>query len=166
MMKECQEILDDEIIKLLLNKNDILFVKYEKFKINRMVIANKDIMKFCPEINCGSYAKREDEITKFVECLRGHQFCFNCTKGWHGIKDCEEVLDEDFEKWKNGKYIKQCPNCKYWTEKNEGCNHMTCRACNSEWCWLCTKIYQYNHYARNGPCYGLQFSNKYLFNYI
>jgi E3 ubiquitin-protein ligase RNF144 len=28
---------------------------------------------------------------------------------------------------KNVIKAKQCTKCKFWVEKNEGCNHMTCR---------------------------------------
>ena len=34
---------------------------------------------------------------------------------------------------------KQCPNCGSPTEKNEGCNHMTCKRCRHEYCWICMK---------------------------
>lgn len=27
-------------------------------------------------------------------------------------------------------------------EKNGGCNHMTCRQCGYEWCWMCAKIWK------------------------
>ncbi len=35
-----------------------------------------------------------------------------------------------------GMKFKQCPSCKYWVEKNEGCNHMTCR-CGKQFCYVC-----------------------------
>ena len=43
-----------------------------------------------------------------------------------------------------------------WTEKNEGCNHMTCAECKYQWCWLCNGKYSYGHYT-SGKCNGLQF---------
>jgi hypothetical protein len=30
-----------------------------------------------------------------------------------------------------------CPGCGILTEKNGGCNHMTCPQCKQEWCWIC-----------------------------
>ena len=35
-----------------------------------------------------------------------------------------------------GSRIKQCAQCKFWVEKAEGCNHMTCR-CKYQFCYIC-----------------------------
>ena len=43
-----------------------------------------------------------------------------------------------------------------YTEKNEGCNHMTCTSCKYQWCWLCLEEYKYGHYE-SGKCEGKQF---------
>ena len=77
----------------------------------------------------------------------------------HGNEKCENILDKEFEEWKSHKIVKRCPYCKIWTEKNEGCNHMTCVECKFQWCWLCQKEYKYGHYD-NGSCKGLQFNTE------
>ena len=32
---------------------------------------------------------------------------------------------------------KKCPRCSAAIEKDEGCNHMSCRKCRHEFCWIC-----------------------------
>jgi ariadne-1 len=32
---------------------------------------------------------------------------------------------------------RKCPACTARIEKNQGCNHMTCRQCKHEFCWVC-----------------------------
>ena len=157
MQHGCSVVLSKDFIKKILNNNDILIKKYEKFvKRQNLLMSNKNI-KFCPIPDCDGYAEKKDN--KYVKCNFGHDFCFNCLKQPHGKKDCEEIIDADFEEWKKHKIVKRCPSCKIWTEKNEGCNHMTCVECKFQWCWLCQKEYKYGHYD-SGSCRGLQFEKE------
>merc|ERR1719203_1450706 len=58
---------------------------------------------------------------------------------------------------------KDRPGCTRQTEKNGGCNHMSCQQCGCEWCWICGKAIIGEvgwHYAANNPDSGcLQFSD-------
>ena len=65
-------------------------------------------------------------------------------------------MEKEFLKWKKKRRVKRCPKCNIYTEKNEGCNHMTCVSCNYQWCWLCEGEYTYDHY-NTGKCEGFQF---------
>lgn len=42
-----------------------------------------------------------------------------------------------------------------------GCNHMTCRVCKYEWCWLCGSTYSDIHFSPLNPlgCAGMQNRN-------
>ena len=33
--------------------------------------------------------------------------------------------------------IKECPNCRIFIERNDGCAQMMCRRCNHIFCWFC-----------------------------
>ena len=76
-------------------------------------------MRFCPIINCDSYAKRENENDNFVKCLKGHEFCFKCGKKWHKDKKCEneEEIDKKMDIDKN-RDINNNNNYKYKPANN------------------------------------------------
>ena len=76
-------------------------------------------------------------------------YCLDCRIEYHVDKACiefkaERVNNQDeselIDKLKNEFKLKQCIKCKFWVEKNEGCNHMTCR-CKNEFCWLCGALW-------------------------
>ena len=52
-----------------------------------------------------------------------------------------ERCDQAFFQWLNAAKAKQCRQCKFWVQKNEGCDHMTCR-CGHEFCYICGADYQ------------------------
>lgn len=53
-------------------------------------------------------------------------------KKW--LKKCED--DSETANWISA-HTKECPRCQSTIEKNGGCNHMTCRKCRHEFCWVC-----------------------------
>ena len=150
----CKTEISEDFIMNIINNDSKLISKYERFK-KRALIINNPKQKFCPEPDCDSYLEKGKN--KYVQCKNGHKYCYNCLKKWHGDVDCDKELDKDFQLWKANKVIKQCPNCNFYTEKNEGCNHMTCAECKYQWCWLCLGKYEPGHFTR-GTCNGLQFS--------
>ena len=48
--------------------------------------------------------------------------------------------DQKFLEFARGKKFKQCPECKFWVEKNDGCDHMTCK-CKFQFCYKCGGVY-------------------------
>jgi ariadne-1 len=124
----------------------------------------------CPKAGCGMPVI-SDPATPMVRCPNTkcrYAFCHNCKTAWHSDVSCaqyqqwkleNENAGDLFEEWKK-QHSKACPKCQAPTEKNGGCNHITCTACRHQYCWLCGETYQSGHYALNTqhPCYGKQFS--------
>ncbi len=48
--------------------------------------------------------------------------------------------DKKFLDFAAGHKFKQCPKCKFWVEKTEGCDHMRCK-CKFEFCYKCGGVY-------------------------
>ena len=149
----CNTELDEDFVEFQIKNDKDLIKKFDAFKVRAKIYLSND-KKFCPEPDCNSYLQEGKD--KYVQCENGHKYCYICLKPWHNDTPCDEELDKDFQIWKKDKVVKQCPRCKIYTEKNEGCNHMTCTECKYQWCWLCEGEYQEGHFRR-GQCNGLQF---------
>lgn len=35
------------------------------------------------------------------------------------------------------RYTEDCPECAAPIQKNGGCNHMSCKSCGYQYCWIC-----------------------------
>ena len=158
----CDCIIYNNFIEKKLVKDIELLEKYIKLRNRKQLMLDPNV-QMCPFPDCESYAKKGDN--KYVSCIdKGHKFCFNCLKEWHGEKSCEIESDKNFEKWKNSYKVKRCPRCKYFIEKNEGCNHITCSNCQYQFCWLCLQEYKSDHFDPSGKCFGLQYANCLCFS--
>ena len=162
MNHECKEIITEEFILKHISDNENLIQKYKKFKKRSEIIKDKN-KKLCPNPDCDSYLQKSK--SKYVQCENGHKYCYECLKPPHGKNSCDQKLEKQFMKWTKGKRVKRCPRCQIYTEKNEGCNHMTCVSCKYQWCWLCEGEYNYNHYS-SGQCKGQQFTRADNINQI
>lgn len=133
-----------------------------KYKFNiamQYCLSNGKNFKNCPFPDCDSlimslgFDSNEvvnlSEMVKMkliptVRCLHNHQFCYNCMRENHSpcpcvvlerwSKKCKD--DSETLNWINA-HTKDCPQCKSAIEKNGGCNHMQCRKCGYQFCWVC-----------------------------
>ena len=150
----CKVIIPEKFILNHIKEDQTLKDKYNKFKF-RIEIIKDENKNPCPHPDCESFLEKSKE-TKYVKCKNGHEYCFDCLKPPHGTKACLS-LESKFFICQNKNNVKKCPKCKIFIEKNEGCNHITCRNCQYQWCWLCEGEYNYEHYL-NGKCQGHQFT--------
>ena len=152
---ECQEKLTDIFIINLLKSDINLIKKYKQYKLELEVI-NDPNKKLCPYPNCDSYLELKEINNKEVTCKNNHTFWFICLKKPHGKLPCDNKLDKSIAKYAKNNFVKKCPKCSIITEKNRGCNHITCSKCGFQWCWLCNEEYNIGHY-KEGKCRGFQF---------
>jgi ariadne-1 len=79
-----------------------------------------------------------------VTCDCGARFCFSCRRDDHSPATCTQLQtwlvkckdDSETFNWLQAN-TRTCPVCKTAIEKNGGCNHMSCKKCQHEWCWVC-----------------------------
>ena len=128
----------------LRNANPQLFDKYEYFTMNNFLLNNNDEYSSCPTPGCEYMFFFNPGEHNFLCPLCNKNYCLNCKAEWHRGMTCQEYkdsrdvkkLDDKFFQFVKGAKFKMCPRCKYWVEKNQGCNHMKCR-CGADFCYLC-----------------------------
>lgn len=116
----------------------------------------------CP--GCNSYCMRADESSNCMQCGictknkgKTYRFCYNCREEWtngYNTKFCgnskcsssdneiNRILRDCEEKEVVGvkcPSIRECPKCKGLIEHKEACKHMTCKNCQTEFCFLCLR---------------------------
>lgn len=129
--------------------------------------------RWCPAPDCTNLAELvEDPRTEcydrttscdlrmvpIVTCPDSHEFCFDClyenhlpcpcwlVEAW--VKKCAD--DSETANWIEAN-TQSCPKCLSQIEKNGGCNHMTCRKCRYEFCWICLGDWDL-HNSMNWKC--------------
>eukprot|EP00937_MAST-01D_sp_MAST-1D-sp2_P005190 g5190.t1 len=140
----CKEVVTEDVFLNILRGDAPSLQKYRKYLLDAFVDINK-AMRWCPSPFCTN-AVCAPSHTRSVRCLCGTKFCFGCGEPAHEPVTCE-LLMQWIDKCQNESetanwilsHTKKCPKCHTRIEKNQGCNHMTCRAagCGHEFCWIC-----------------------------
>ncbi|CAK63918.1 unnamed protein product (macronuclear) [Paramecium tetraurelia] len=137
----CRETFQDSVIQNIVTQET--FRKYLNFKYKNEIQKDPN-KKWCPVPDCQYYVERNPR-SNITICKCGAQICFNCGRLAHLNRRCENYSDLQFQYAQNIYNIKQCPDCSSPVEKNQGCNHMTCR-CGYQYCWVCMQKYHAYHY--------------------
>lgn len=149
----------------LLNSNDRgqILKLYLRWHCKSFTDDNRNV-RWCPYSKECEYAVErvsDASYTNIVNCLCGNSFCFKCGQEQHRPADCDM-----FKSWEaknsseseNLNWImanaKMCPNkkCQRPIEKNQGCNHITCKVCGADFCWVCTGPWK-DHNTSTGGYY-------------
>lgn len=144
---DCSVIVDEKTVELLVTPE--VYAKYREL-LNRTFVDDNDFLRWCPApdceyaIECNIPSTSLTSVVPTVECKCTCRFCFGCglddhqpcicvlVKKW--LQKCED--DSETANWISA-HTKECPKCHSTIEKNGGCNHMTCRKCRYEFCWVC-----------------------------
>ncbi|PIA53346.1 hypothetical protein AQUCO_00900134v1 [Aquilegia coerulea] len=151
---KCGAAVDQDLVNTFVSQEEDK-EKYSNHLFKSYVEDNRRI-KWCPAPGCDNAVKYIGDFENYdVSCNCECGFCWNCTQEAHSPVDCDTVSNwilKNKDESENVNWIlvnsKPCPKCKRPIQKNEGCNHMTCK-CGFHFCWLCLSTTK-DHYACNG----------------
>ena len=164
---------------LLLNNKDNIALKLENISLNYLVENYPNEITYCPTPGCKyicSYDKNEFNLI----CPLCHKsYCLQCKTEWHQNLTCEEYQknkkkeddenDIKFEEYVKGNNFKQCPNCKRWVEKTQGCDHISC-PCGTHFCYNCggirDPVHPYDHKCPNDNNNDINRNNMIFMNFM
>ncbi|KAM6081837.1 E3 ubiquitin-protein ligase RNF217 [Chlamydotis macqueenii] len=150
---ECSEHLDETTVLCNLPHDDI--IKYKYFlELSRIDSSTKP----CPQCKHFTTFRRRGHIptpakleNKYKIQCPSCQFvwCFKCHSPWHEGVNCKEYKKGDklLRHWASEiehgqRNAQKCPKCKIHIQRTEGCDHMTCSQCNTNFCYRCGERYR------------------------
>lgn len=121
---------------------------FKKWK-NMIVLRKNDNNRMCPNEDCQHVQLGDPAIPdiQYEKCNK--KYCFE-----HGLihenVTCNKYkltnlsLSKQLNEFCSNitKYIvcKKCPKCASYIQKTDGCNHMKCIKCKTDFCWECLKL--------------------------
>lgn len=157
-----------------------VFARYDLFAM-REALSQVSNFRWCRNPTCKS-GQEHDEGSYIFTCIAcGHKVCVMHNVDWHEGETCDEYTyrasgakerEQRAQEEASIAAIKECskkcpgPKCIFNIQKNEGCDHMTCKyhfvlfyrndinlgllgsRCHFEFCWEC--LADYNTIRRNG----------------
>ncbi|XP_058534848.1 E3 ubiquitin-protein ligase RNF217 [Ochotona princeps] len=150
---ECFEFLEETTVVYNLTHEDS--IKYKYFlELGRIDSSTKP----CPQCKHFTTFKKKGHIptpsrseSKYKIQCPTCQFvwCFKCHAPWHEGVNCKEYKKGDklLRHWASEiehgqRNAQKCPKCKIHIQRTEGCDHMTCSQCNTNFCYRCGERYR------------------------
>ncbi|VDO82128.1 unnamed protein product [Heligmosomoides polygyrus] len=167
----CESCAAQAVLIELLGQNE--FDRYESILLERAIEGMNDIVP-CPKLSCQKPSSLSQVTEKLATCLVcGYNFCASCRRSYHGVEECRKtftisvsaLVENEDGTWRVREvtleeYLRATQEERiemgWWyggienLEKFEGCNHMTCAICSTEFCWSCDAVLSkkdpYNHF--------------------
>ncbi|KAI3364395.1 hypothetical protein L3Q82_011195 [Scortum barcoo] len=147
---ECSGYLEEGVVISHLAKEDV--AKYHYFlELSQLDSSTKP----CPQCSHFTSLKEQNpnrsEHKYKIQCSNCQfVWCFKCHAPWHNGLKCREYRKGDklLRTWASviehgQRNAQKCPQCKIHIQRSEGCDHMTCTQCNTNFCYRCGERYRH-----------------------
>ncbi|KAB5540028.1 hypothetical protein PHYPO_G00096420 [Pangasianodon hypophthalmus] len=149
---ECSGYLAESVVLAHLASENV--AKYKYFlELGRLDSGTKT----CPKCSLftslkgrGQPVQSKDEPKYKIQCSKCELvWCFRCHAPWHEGLKCREYRKGDklLRNWasvieQGQRNAQKCPQCKVHIQRVDGCDHMTCTQCNTNFCYRCGEKYR------------------------
>ncbi|XP_022593534.1 probable E3 ubiquitin-protein ligase RNF217 [Seriola dumerili] len=147
---ECSGNLEEGVVISHLANEDV--AKYRYFlELNQLDSSTKP----CPQCSQFTSLKKHNpnhsEHKYKIQCSNCQfVWCFKCHAPWHNGLKCRDYRKGDklLRTWASviehgQRNAQKCPQCKIHIQRTEGCDHMTCTQCNTNFCYRCGERYRH-----------------------
>ncbi|TRY88945.1 hypothetical protein DNTS_008513 [Danionella cerebrum] len=150
---ECSGFLEEDLLVSNLTKEEL--AKYKYFlELSQLDSSTKP----CPHCSLftslkshGQQASAKAEQKYKIQCTKCQfVWCFKCHAPWHEGLKCRDYKKGDklLRNWASviehgQRNAQKCPRCKIHIQRIEGCDHMTCTQCHTNFCYRCGERYRH-----------------------
>ncbi|XP_057789353.1 probable E3 ubiquitin-protein ligase ARI5 [Salvia miltiorrhiza] len=157
---KCAAVAGLDIVEAMANEDAGARKLYRRCLL-RSYVESSRTRKWCPGPGCDLATEFDvfgggggEETSYDVTCDCGFKFCWRCGEDHRPVACAtvarwaeKNVSDENNAGWIIAN-TKTCPGCLKPIEKNQGCNHMTCK-CGQEFCWTCMQKWKSHSHVCN-----------------
>ena len=133
--------LEDIYAHLEENEQKQLYI----LSLNKFLSLNANKYSNCYTPNCAKVCFISQNYFTCSLCQK--TYCINCRNSHTKDMSCSAYqstlkADPEFQKYIKENDVKNCPKCKVFIEKDQGCHHMQCKNCNIHICWTCMATFE------------------------
>lgn len=147
VMPQCQRALDMEQCQLVLHQHKLVFEKLSDLAVMESLPA--DIRFICPYPTCSAISLLDsgrDYKSQQQNCPHCRQpVCVHCKCIWHDGVTCDryEGAPDDMAVLSLARQegLARCPGCRIVTQKTQGCDHMKCTQCRTDYAYSVARVF-------------------------
>lgn len=147
---ECSGYLEEGVVVSHLTPEDL--AKYRYFlELSQLDSSTKPCPQCSQFTSLKEHSHNRSEHKYKIQCSNCQfVWCFKCHAPWHNGLKCREYRKGDklLRNWASviehgQRNAQKCPQCKIHIQRTEGCDHMTCTQCNTNFCYRCGERYRH-----------------------
>ncbi|KAK2856370.1 hypothetical protein Q5P01_005105 [Channa striata] len=147
---ECSGYLEEGVVISHLANEDV--AKYRYFlELSQLDSSTKPCPQCSEFTSLKKHNSNRSEHKYKIQCSNCQfVWCFKCHSPWHNGLKCRDYRKGDklLRSWASviehgQRNAQKCPQCKIHIQRTEGCDHMTCMQCNTNFCYRCGERYRH-----------------------